>query len=122
VNRKVSPLFAVLVALIAVAIGFLYFMWRLRAYDAAQKAEAQMLQAQADAQRMSAIQSGTYGRMGGRSGGRRAARGGAPGQRSGAAPGGPARPAPGAAGTPAAAGAQRKPEGGAAQPEGGGAK
>jgi hypothetical protein len=46
-GRRVSPLFAALVILIALVLGVLYFMSRLRAYDAAWLAESEQLRAQA---------------------------------------------------------------------------
>ena len=86
-NKHLSPMFAVIVIIVAVVLGALYFMTRYRAHEAAWQAEARGLQQQAEnARRMG------RGMMGGRRPGRGMRRGrtgpGAPTQgRRGAAPG-----------------------------------
>jgi cytochrome c-type biogenesis protein CcmH/NrfG len=52
-SRRVSPLFAILVIAVAVALGALYFAMRYRAHEAEEAALARMLQAQADRARRS---------------------------------------------------------------------
>ena len=58
-TKQVSPAFAVIAILVAMALGALYFLARLRAHDAREAAIAQAAQAQRDA----AIASGRYGQM-----------------------------------------------------------
>jgi len=47
-GRRVSPLFAVIVIIVALALRALYFMARLRAYDAEQAKTKQEMQAEAE--------------------------------------------------------------------------
>jgi hypothetical protein len=58
-TKQVSPAFAVIAVLVALALGTLYFFARLRAHDAREEAIARAAQAQRDA----AIESGRYGQM-----------------------------------------------------------
>ncbi len=90
-KKQVSPTFAVIVILVAVGLGAMYFMMRYRAHTAAWNAEAAALRMQADQARRTGR--GMYGDpskttpMGMREAG---ARGGAPGGRAQGRPG--ARP------------------------------
>ena len=67
-KKRVSPVFAAIVIVVALALGALYFMVRYRSHEIQWEAESQALQRSAD----QAIRSGRS-RMGG-PGGRRAAR------------------------------------------------
>ena len=89
-KKQLSPMFAVIVIIVAVVVGALYFMVRYRAHEAAFEAESRALQQQADnARRMG------RGMMGGNRPGRGMRRGAMPGAptqgRQGAAPGGERR-------------------------------
>jgi len=99
VNKQVSSTFAVIVILVVVALGALYFMVRYRAHEEAWKRESAMLQAQATRAQESGRSRMRRGMMGGRGGGMRM-RGAAPGSTPGApaqagkkgeAPGAPAK-------------------------------
>ncbi len=52
-TKRVSPMFAAIVIVVAIALGILYFMARLRAHERQQAALAAAAQAQADAARRS---------------------------------------------------------------------
>ena len=93
-TKKVSPAFAVIAILVALALGALYFVARLRAHDAREEAIARAAQAQRDA----AIESGRYGQMRDRIG---RARSQAPGGADTGAPGAPATEGPAADSEPA---------------------
>jgi len=53
VKKSLSPIFVIIVIVIALAVGALYFMVRYRANEAQWAAESQALQAQADRARQS---------------------------------------------------------------------
>lgn len=86
-QRRVSPLFAAIAIVVALAVGVIWFMMRYRAYEAREAEIARAMQAQRD----QAIRSGRFGRemmlyrarsqafgRGGRPQSRRAQRGRAP--------------------------------------------
>ena len=52
-KKSLSPVFVIIVLVIALAVGSLYFMVRYRANEAQRAAESQALQAQADRARQS---------------------------------------------------------------------
>lgn len=52
-SKRVSPLFALIVIVVAVALGAIYFAVRYRAHEAREAELARMLQAQADQARRS---------------------------------------------------------------------
>lgn len=93
VSKQVSPTFAAIVILLALALGALYFLYRYRAHEIQWKREAAALQAQAEMARKS-----------GRSmaGGRRP-------MRQQRAPGAQRRPAPGTGRAAAPSAAPSKP-------------
>ncbi len=93
-GKQISPMFAIIVIVVAIALGGLYFAMRYRAHEAEEAAMAAALQMQADAMRES-------GRMGmGRSPQMRRRSGAGPSARpeAGAEPGGQAASEPEAAG------------------------
>ena len=98
-RKQVSTPFAIVVILIAIALGALYFLVQNRAWNAEWDREAAMLKRQADMAQRSGRR-GQMGRMGAKAGARMR-QGGAPGS---SAKGKTAGPKPGSAGPAAKAG------------------
>ncbi len=82
-TKRVSPTFAAIVIVVALVLGVLYFMARLRAHERQQAALAAAAQAQADAAR----RSGRLGRAMGSRSRRSVRRGGEAPQGTAGAPG-----------------------------------
>lgn len=92
-GKQISPMFAIIVIVVAIALGGLYFAMRYRAHEAEEAAMAAALQRQADMMRES-------GRMGGGAQMRRRSGAGPSGRpEAGAEPGGQPASEPEAAGS-----------------------
>jgi hypothetical protein len=87
VNKQVSPLFAIIVIVVVVALGALYFLVRFRAAEERFARESRALQGQADAARRAG-----RGMMGGNRPGRGMRRGGSRVAPGGTVPGGRRQP------------------------------